>query len=151
MRHILVKTKAQADKIYDKIKAGGNFAALAKKYSTDPGSKDNGGKLTIIRGQTVAPFDTTAFLLSTNQISRPIKTQYGYHVIQPISADQAGEGDAAQGREARDPGDAPRQGEDGRDHEVDGRHQELLRQEGRVRDRVRAARGSDRLGDDTTG
>ena len=86
VRHILVKTKAQANMIYDKIKAGGNFAALAKQYSTDPGSKDTGGKLTIIRGQTVAPFDTTAFLLSTNQISRPIKTQYGYHVIQPISA-----------------------------------------------------------------
>jgi parvulin-like peptidyl-prolyl isomerase len=85
VRHILVKTKAEANKIYDEIKAGGNFAALAKKYSTDPGSKDNGGKLTIIRGQTVAPFDTTAFLLSTNQVSRPIKTQYGYHVIQPIS------------------------------------------------------------------
>jgi parvulin-like peptidyl-prolyl isomerase len=63
VRHILVKTKAQANMIYDKIKAGGDFAALAKKYSTDPGSKDNGGKLTIIRGQTVAPFDTTAFLL----------------------------------------------------------------------------------------
>lgn len=86
VRHILVKTKAQANKIYDQIKAGGNFAALAKKYSTDPGSKDSGGKLTVIRGQTVAPFDTTAFLLSTNQVSRPIKTEYGYHVIQPISA-----------------------------------------------------------------
>jgi foldase protein PrsA len=86
VRHILVKTKAQADKIYDQIKAGGNFAALAKKYSTDPGSKDNGGKLTVVRGQTVAAFDTTAFLLSTNAVSRPIKTQYGYHVIQPISA-----------------------------------------------------------------
>ena len=48
--------------------------------------KDTGGKLTVIRGQTVAPFDTTAFLLSTNQVSRPIKTEYGYHVIQPISA-----------------------------------------------------------------
>ena len=86
VRHILVKTKAEANKIYDQIKAGGNFAALAKKYSTDPGSKDTGGKLTVIRGQTVAPFDTTAFLLSTNQVSRPIKTEYGYHVIQPISA-----------------------------------------------------------------
>jgi foldase protein PrsA len=85
VRHILVKTKAQADSIYNQLKAGANFAALAKKYSLDPGSKDNGGKLTIIRGQTVAPFDTTAFLLSTNTISRPVKTQYGYHVIQPIS------------------------------------------------------------------
>ena len=85
VRHILVKTKAQADSIYNQLKAGANFAALAKKYSQDPGSKDNGGKLTIVRGQTVAPFDTTAFLLSTNTISRPVKTQYGYHVIQPIS------------------------------------------------------------------
>jgi foldase protein PrsA len=85
VRHILVKTKAQADKIYDQLKAGASFAALAKKYSLDPGSKDNGGKLTITRGQTVAPFDTTAFLLTTNQISKPVKTQYGYHVIQPIS------------------------------------------------------------------
>jgi foldase protein PrsA len=83
VRHILVKTKA--DKIYAQLKSGANFAALAKKYSLDPGSKNNGGKLTITRGQTVAPFDSTAFLLTTNQISKPVKTQYGYHVIQPIS------------------------------------------------------------------
>ena len=86
VRHILVKSKAQANKIYDQLKAGASFAALAKKYSIDPGSKNNGGKLTIVRGQTVAPFDATAFNLSKNVVSRPIKTQYGYHVIQPISA-----------------------------------------------------------------
>ena len=86
VRHILVKTKPEADKIYVQIKAGGDFAALAKKYSLDPGSKANGGKLTITRGQTVAPFDKAAFLLTTNQVSRPVKTQFGYHVIQPVSA-----------------------------------------------------------------
>jgi foldase protein PrsA len=85
VRHILVKSKAQANSIYNQLKAGANFAVLAKKYSIDPGSKNNGGKLTIVRGQTVAPFDATAFNLSTNVVSRPIKTQYGYHVIQPIS------------------------------------------------------------------
>jgi len=85
VRHILVKSKAQANKIYDQLKAGASFAALAQKYSIDPGSKNNGGKLTIVRGQTVAPFDATAFNLSKNVVSRPIKTQYGYHVIQPIS------------------------------------------------------------------
>ena len=143
MRHILVKTKAQADSIYNQLKAGADFAALAKKYSQDPGSKDNGGKLTIIRGQTVAPFDTTAFLLSTNTISRPVKTQYGYHVIQPISAIKPAEDDPVEGREAGDRGDAPRQGEDRRDHEVDERRQELLRQEGQLRDRVRPAGSRD--------
>jgi foldase protein PrsA len=85
VRHILVKTKAQANAIYDQLKAGASFAALAKKYSLDTSTKDNGGKLTITRGQTVAPFDQTAFNISTNVVSRPIKTQYGYHVIQPIS------------------------------------------------------------------
>jgi foldase protein PrsA len=89
VRHILVKTRAQADKIYDQLQSGGNFAALAKQYSTDPGSKDQGGKLTISKGQTVAPFDQTAFLLETNRISRPVKTQYGYHIIQPIGAVKA--------------------------------------------------------------
>ena len=49
--------------LYDQLKDGADFAALAKKYSQDPGSKDNGGKLTISKGQTVAPFDQTAFLL----------------------------------------------------------------------------------------
>ena len=85
VRHILVKTRAQADKLYDQLKAGASFAALAKKYSQDPGSKDQGGKYTVVKGQTVAPFEQTAFLLEKNQISRPVKTQYGYHIIQPLS------------------------------------------------------------------
>jgi parvulin-like peptidyl-prolyl isomerase len=86
VRHILVKTRAQADKIYNQLKSGGDFAALAKQFSQDPGSKDQGGKLTITKGQTVAPFDQTAFLLRKNEISKPVKTQYGYHIIQPLSA-----------------------------------------------------------------
>ena len=85
VRHILVKTKAEADKLYDEIKAGADFGALATKNSLDTGSKANGGKLTITRGQTVAPFDTTAFLLQVNEVSRPVKTEFGYHIIQPIS------------------------------------------------------------------
>jgi parvulin-like peptidyl-prolyl isomerase len=86
VRHILVKTKAKADSLFTQLKAGGDFAALAKKNSTDPGSKDNGGKLTITKGQTVAPFDQTAFLLKKNEVSRPVKTEYGFHIIQPLSA-----------------------------------------------------------------
>ena len=86
VRHILVKGKAQADKLYGRIKGGENFEKLAKEFSQDPGSKAQGGKLTITRGQTVPPFDKTAFKLAKNTLSRPVKTQYGYHLIEPLSA-----------------------------------------------------------------
>ena len=85
VRHILVKTKKQADDLYAQLQNGGDFAALAKKFSEDTGSKANGGKLTISQGQTVAPFDQTAFLLKKNDISKPVKTEFGYHIIQPLS------------------------------------------------------------------
>src|SRR6266545_3117905 len=82
--HILVKKKQLADDLYNQIKAGANFAALAKKYSQDPGSKNQGGKLTVSKGQTVAPFDQTAFLMHVGQISRPVKTEFGYHIIKAL-------------------------------------------------------------------
>src|SRR5215210_1054043 len=89
VRHILVKTKAQADDLYGQLQEGADFAALAKRFSQDTGSKANGGKLTISKGQTVAPFDKTAFQLKTNEISRPVKTQFGYHVIQALGETKA--------------------------------------------------------------
>jgi parvulin-like peptidyl-prolyl isomerase len=89
VRHILVSSKKQADALYAQLRAGGDFAALAKKHSKDPGSKAQGGKLTISKGQTVEPFDKTAFLLPKDSISRPVKTQYGFHIIQPLSAVRA--------------------------------------------------------------
>ena len=85
VRHILVKTKAKADDIYTQLKAGAAFAALAKSFSEDTGSKANGGQLTISKGQTVAPFDKAAFELKKNEISQPVKTEFGYHIIQPLS------------------------------------------------------------------
>ncbi len=86
VRHILVKKKGLADQLYTQLQDGGNFAALAKQHSEDPSSKAQGGKLTISRGQTVPAFDKAAFSLVTNVISRPIKTQYGWHIIQPLKA-----------------------------------------------------------------
>jgi foldase protein PrsA len=85
VRHILVQKKALADQIYSQLKAGANFAVLAKRYSKDPGSAANGGKLTVTKGQTVPEFDKTAFELKKGELSQPVKTQYGYHVIQALS------------------------------------------------------------------
>jgi len=85
VRHILVKSKALAVKIHSQLKGGADFAKLAKQYSTDPGSKAQGGKLTVSKGQTVPEFDKAAFSLETNELSQPIKTQYGWHIIQALS------------------------------------------------------------------
>ena len=90
VRHILVKTKAQADKLQSQLEGGADFAALAKQSSLDPGSKNQGGKLTITRGQTVEPFDKAAFSLKTNELSVPIKTEFGYHLIEPLGAVKKG-------------------------------------------------------------
>jgi parvulin-like peptidyl-prolyl isomerase len=85
VRHILVKKKDLADDLYTQLKDGGNFAQLAKKYSDDPGSAAQGGKLTVSKGQTVPEFDKLAFELDTNELGEPVHTQYGWHVIQALS------------------------------------------------------------------
>jgi parvulin-like peptidyl-prolyl isomerase len=87
VRHILVKKKALADSIYQQLRAHpSKFAQLAKKYSADTSSKVNGGKLPggAIKGRTVAPFDKVAFSIKTNKISRPVHTQFGWHIIQAL-------------------------------------------------------------------
>jgi foldase protein PrsA len=86
VRHILVPSKSLADSIYAQLKSGANFGKLAKRYSKDPGSAAKGGKLTVSKGQTVPQFDKVAFSLKKGQLSPPIKTQYGYHIIQALSA-----------------------------------------------------------------
>ncbi len=96
VRHILVKTaekspadfakaKTLAEDVLKQVKAGGNFAELAKKYSDDPGSKANGGDLGyIVRGQTVKDFEASAFSLKPNEISNLVKTEFGYHILQML-------------------------------------------------------------------
>jgi len=84
IRHILVKDKALADKIYAQLASSdAQFGALAKKYTIDPGSKKNGGKLgSIQKGQTVPTFDKVAFSIPTGKVSKPVKSSYGWHVIE---------------------------------------------------------------------
>ncbi len=80
--HILVEDEALATEIKQKLADGADFAELAKEYSTDEGSKENGGELGFFaRGTMVTEFEDAAFTLPINQISDPVKSDYGYHII----------------------------------------------------------------------
>jgi foldase protein PrsA len=90
-RHILVANLETANKVEAALKSGGDFAALAKQYSIDPGTKDKGGDLGFFRkGSMVPQFEAYAFSAPIGQISPPIKSPYGYHIIQ-VEARQPGE------------------------------------------------------------
>lgn len=81
-RHILVATEKEAQEIKDKLAKGEDFAALAKEYSTDDSTKNNGGQLGFFnRGDMVPEFEKAAFALAVGEISAPVKTEYGYHLI----------------------------------------------------------------------
>ncbi len=95
VRHILIKVPAKADAktvsaaqakaqdILKQLKGGANFSELAKKYSDDPGSKEQGGELGFVQhGATVPEFDRTAFSLQPGQLSGVIRTQFGFHILQ---------------------------------------------------------------------
>ena len=81
-QHILVADKAKADQIYQQLQNGGDFAKLAAANSTDPGSKDQGGDLGCLnKGQTVPEFEAAAFGAEVGEITQPVQTQFGYHII----------------------------------------------------------------------
>ena len=84
--HILVKEQSEAIEILDKIKNGEKFGKMARQFSTDSGSAKRDGSLGYFgRGKMVKEFENAAFALQTGEISEPIKTQYGYHIIKRLS------------------------------------------------------------------
>ena len=107
VRHILIETpkpgpdgkvdqkgvdeaRTKALDVLKQIKATGDWAGLAKKYSGDPGSKDKGGELGwLSRGQTVAEFEKTAFAQNKGQISDPVQSSFGFHIIQTEDKEDA--------------------------------------------------------------
>lgn len=84
-RHILVEKEEEAKDIYERLKKGEDFAELAKELSKDTGSGANGGDLGWFgRGAMVPEFEKVAFSLEVGEISEPVQSQFGYHIIQVL-------------------------------------------------------------------
>jgi len=82
-RHILVEDEATANEVIEKLNAGEDFATLAKELSLDTASGANGGDLDWFTvGEMVTEFNDAAYALELNEISKPVQSQYGYHIIQ---------------------------------------------------------------------
>ena len=80
--HILVEDEKTAKEIKEKLDNGEDFAKLAKEYSKDSANAENGGNLgTFSKGQMVKEFEDAVFNLKEGEISNPVKTQFGYHII----------------------------------------------------------------------
>ena len=83
--HILVQKQSEALALRDRLKKGESFAKLAQDLSIDKGSGKRGGDLGYFgRGMMVKPFEDAAFKLEKGQISEPIKTEFGYHIIKRV-------------------------------------------------------------------
>jgi peptidyl-prolyl cis-trans isomerase C len=94
--HILVKTREEASDIISKLKDGKDFAALATERSQDPGSKTRGGDLGWFgRGQLVPEFENAVFGMGKGQLSQPVQTQFGFHVIKLVDISPAVQYEAA--------------------------------------------------------
>jgi len=84
--HILVQKQSEALAILERIRNGEKFGKLAKELSIDSGSAKRDGNLGYFgRGKMVKEFENAAFNLQAGQISEPVKTQYGYHIIKRLS------------------------------------------------------------------
>ncbi|MCM3596108.1 peptidylprolyl isomerase [Metabacillus idriensis] len=92
--HILVEDEAKAKEVKEKLDGGADFTELAKEYSTDTSNSEDGGDLGYFaKGEMVAEFEEVAFAMKEGEISDPVKTEFGYHIIK--FADKKAAADAA--------------------------------------------------------
>ena len=84
--HILVKTEQEANDILNKLNAGQNFEQLAQKHSTCPSGKKGGDLGFFTRGRMVKAFEDAAFSTEKGKLTKPVKTQFGYHIIKITDA-----------------------------------------------------------------
>jgi peptidyl-prolyl cis-trans isomerase C len=83
-RHILVKTREEAEKLKQRLEKGEDFAVLAKKYSLCPSKKQGGDLGEFSPGQMVKAFDDVVFKKAVLTIHGPVKTRFGFHLIQTL-------------------------------------------------------------------
>lgn len=79
--HILVEKQSQALRVLEELQSGVDFKDLARKYSTCPSGKRGGDLGFFGRGQMVKAFETSAWGLNVNEVSDPVRTEFGYHII----------------------------------------------------------------------
>ncbi|PSL45162.1 peptidylprolyl isomerase/foldase protein PrsA [Salsuginibacillus halophilus] len=84
-RHILVADEETAEEVLQELEDGGDFEELAEIHSEDPGSNEEGGDLGFFnRGTMVEPFEEEAFTLEPGEVSEPVETDHGYHIIEVL-------------------------------------------------------------------
>jgi peptidyl-prolyl cis-trans isomerase C len=84
-RHILVKSLAECEDLKQQIEGGADFAAIAKKHSQCPSGQSGGDLGSFGPGRMVAEFDKVVFSAPVNTVQGPVKTQFGYHLLEVTS------------------------------------------------------------------
>ncbi|TWT06712.1 foldase [Planococcus sp. CPCC 101016] len=98
--HILVATQEEADEVKAKLDDGGDFAELAAEYSTDSANAESGGALGVFGAGEMAPeFEEAAFSMAVDEISKPVETDYGFHIIQVTEKTDAAEANLEDSKE----------------------------------------------------